>query len=95
MAQPRHGRRAAAGFFDDLRVLRIEHFEPVAMLTNDHRVGVMVEIEVTVPATGRTIRDSEFHLWTFDDAGMVVSFRHILDTHKHVTAYRAELGERV
>jgi hypothetical protein len=72
-----------------------ERDEKDTMLTNDHRVGVMVEIEVTVPATGRTIRDSEFHLWTFDDAGMVVSFRHILDTHQHVTAYRADMREQV
>lgn len=86
--EPRYGRQAVAGFFDDVRVLRVNHFEPVGVLTNKHQVGVLIEVDRTVTTTGRAIRDSELHLWTFDDAGRVVSFCQMLDTHKNVLAYR-------
>jgi uncharacterized protein len=89
--EPRCGRQAVATFFDDLRVLQVNHFERVGLLTNDHQVGVLIEVDRTVRATGRTIRDSELHLWTFDDAGRVVRFRQMLDTHKNVIAYRADV----
>jgi len=42
-----------------------------------------------VKATGKTLRDLEVHLWTFDDAGRVVRFRHVVDTHAHHLAARA------
>lgn len=86
--EPRRGRQDAAGFFEALSALKIERFEPVALLANDHQVAAIIETEETVLATGRAIRDTQVHLWTFDEAGRVTAFRQFLDTHKNVEAYR-------
>lgn len=85
--EPRQGRQEVGGFFASLQALRIDRFEPVAFLAGDHQVAAVIEVEQTVVATGRPIRDTEVHLWTFDTAGQVVAFRQFLDTHQNLTAY--------
>jgi hypothetical protein len=49
-------------------------------------VAVLVDEVLVVRATGRAITDLAIHLWTFDDHGVVVRFRHCVDTHQHVLA---------
>jgi uncharacterized protein len=85
--EPQKGPQGAARFFEALGLLEITHFEPVGMLANGHQVAVPIEWEVTVRATGRTVRDHEVHLWTFNDAGRVTAFRCLGDTHRNVQAY--------
>jgi hypothetical protein len=52
-------------------------------------VVALIEAEAVVKKTGRRIVESpEVHLWHFDAQGRVVRFRHAVDTHQHVTAWR-------
>lgn len=50
------------------------------------QVAAEILVDATNSATGSRIRDQEIHLWTFDDAGRVVRFRHYVDTAKHIAA---------
>lgn len=87
--QARQGRAAVEGFFESLRELEFHTFTPKRFLEGPGLVVVLVDIAVTVTATGqRIVEEDEVHLWHFDPAGRVVRFRHCVDTHQHVTAYR-------
>ena len=86
---PRKGRQEVAGFFETLAGLEFKRFEVTDLLAGKSQVAAVIELEVLVKATGKTLRDLEVHLWTFDDAGRVVRFRHVVDTHAHHLAARA------
>ncbi len=86
--RPRRGRQAVGDFFIDLSAVGIEGFEPRSFLASADQVAVVIAFEGVVKATGRRIRDLEMHLWTFAPDGKVARFRHVVDTHQHVTAYR-------
>ena len=58
------------------------------MLNRRSKHSAVRQFEGVVKATGRRIRDLEMHLWTFAPDGKVARFRHVVDTHQHVTAYR-------
>lgn len=68
--------------------LEFRVFQPVAILTGDGHVAVVVDVEAVVRESGAVITDREVHLWTFDDEGKVTALRHFLDTHQHVAATR-------
>ena len=88
LLKPRRGRASVAGFFEELARVSIERFEPRSFLTSADQVAVVIAIDLLVKATGRRVRDVEMHLWTFATDGKVARFRHILDTHQYVEAYR-------
>lgn len=82
----RTGRNEVAGFFAGLADLEFHHFRPVTVLEGDGRVAALIEVEATGKATGNRLHDLEIHLWEFDEHGLVTSFRHHVDTAKHVAA---------
>jgi ketosteroid isomerase-like protein len=82
----RHGREDVAGFFAALGALDFHGFEIVALLTGGDSVAAVVELDVTVRATGRRLRDREVHVWRFGPDGLVTEFRHHVDTAKHAAA---------
>jgi hypothetical protein len=42
-----------------------------------------------VKKTGKKVtEEDEVHIWHFNDAGKITRFRHCVDTHQHVQAYR-------
>lgn len=86
--KPRRGRAAVGGFFQDLSGIVIERFEPRSFLASADQVATVIAVDIVVKETGRRIRDLELHLWTFAADGKVARFRHVLDTHQHVQAYR-------
>lgn len=91
--QPQIGPAGAGVFFGNIGTgLRILDFRVHSVMTGGLQAAVEVEIDAEVVATGRRYRDEEIHLWTFDEAGKVVRFRHYLDTAKHVWA--AGLSDR-
>ena len=49
----------------------------------------MIDVEIVMRASGYVIADEEIHLWTFDEAGLVSAFRHVVDTAKHIEAARS------
>ncbi|MCL4821060.1 MAG: nuclear transport factor 2 family protein [Vicinamibacteria bacterium] len=82
----RHGAEAVGGFFDALRDLQFHAFDVDWVLAEGPRVAAHVSVDVTVASTGLRYRDEEIHLWTFDEAGRIVAFRHYCDTAKHLAA---------
>ncbi len=87
--QPRRGRAEVGKFFESLSALEFHNFEPKTFLEGSGLVVVLVDLEVTVNQTGkRIIEEDEVHIWHFDASGRVVRFRHCVDSHQHVTAYR-------
>jgi uncharacterized protein len=82
----RTGADDVGGFFESLQALEFHRFEPVGFLTGPDQVAALIEVDLSVRATGLRFRDTESHLWTFDAEGKVVEFRHFVDTAKHAEA---------
>ncbi|MDZ7267144.1 MAG: hypothetical protein ONB48_07425 [candidate division KSB1 bacterium] len=52
-------------------------------------VVALTDFSFTVKRTGRQVVErDEPHVWRFNEAGRVVSFRHCADTHQHVPGLR-------
>lgn len=87
--QPRRGKENVKEFFDSLSALEFNKFEPKTLLENGGVVVALIEVDLTVKATGKRIFDEdEVHIWHFNDAGLVTRFRHAVDTRQHIMAYR-------
>jgi uncharacterized protein len=84
--RPRDGRAGAAEFFQSLASIDIKEFGVVNLMEGGDQVCGLCHIDFTVKSTGKRVRDSEIHLWTFDKSGQVVHFRHYVDTAKHMAA---------
>lgn len=86
--QRRHGHDGAAEFFASHRELELHKFSPKEFLEAPGVVVVLVDVDLTVKATGkRIVEEDEIHVWRFDAEGKVVRFRHGVDTHLHYLAY--------
>ena len=59
-------------------------FLVLSLMAGGNQVAAEFELEFTVPATGRRLRDQEMHLWTFNENGKVTRLRHYTDTAKHI-----------
>jgi len=90
--QPRRGPAEVRQFFEGaLLPLEIHKFHPKAFLESGNTVVVLADFEAMVKATGRRIvEEDEVHVWHFDPAGRVTRFRHVLDTHQHLLAYKGD-----
>ena len=88
----RRGRDGAAEFFATLDAFEIRRFEPLSFLAGPSQVAAVIGIELAVRASGFVIADEEIHLWSFDDAGLVSAFRHLVDTAKHIDAARSAVA---
>jgi ketosteroid isomerase-like protein len=87
--QPRRGRAEVPGFFASLAGLELTHFAPTRLMEADGVVVVLVDLEGTVKATGKPIREKdEAHIWHFDGKGRVVKFCHRADTLQQQLACR-------
>lgn len=84
--QARTGKQGALEFFKELGNFRIIDFQVLSLMSNETQVAAEILLEADVPAEGSHFRDEELHLWTFDEQGKVVRFRHYLDTAKHIAA---------
>lgn len=80
--QTRQGKLGAAEFFAILgRSMQIHAFAPTAFFASETTVLVLIDIEFTVLATGRRVRETdEVHIWHFNAEGKVQRFRHRADT---------------
>jgi ketosteroid isomerase-like protein len=85
----RHGPAEVGEFFASLAALDFHDFRPAGFLVGERRVAALIDVDVSVRATGARFRDSEIHLWSFDDDGRVTEFRHYVDTAKHLEAVGA------
>jgi ketosteroid isomerase-like protein len=85
---PRRGRAEVGAFFQSLAALDFHVFEVVSILEGAGQVAGIIRLEASYRPTGKAIKDLEAHLFTFDESGRVVRFRHFVDTHQHLLATR-------
>jgi ketosteroid isomerase-like protein len=85
----RRGREDAAGFFAEVATWTVRDFAVLDVIGSGSQVVGEVRVAFDLPGGGR-FADEELHLWTFDEAGRVVRFRHYVDTAKHIAAARGE-----
>jgi ketosteroid isomerase-like protein len=89
--QPRDGRAGAAEFFASLQALEFTRFEVKNVLEDGDLVIGICDVSATVRANGVTFDDpDEAHLWRFNEAGLVTSFRHRVDTYAQWKAFHGE-----
>jgi uncharacterized protein len=87
--QPYSGREAVRGFLAAASRMEIVDLQILNMMEGGNDVAVTFVIEVKLPdCGGRSYRDEEIHLWTFNDDGKVARLRHYVDTAKHIQAFR-------
>lgn len=87
--EPRRGRAGARQFFEALAAFDLHRFQPKTFLQSGNTVVVLIDVELTVKATGRrVVEEDEIHIWRFDEAGRIARFTHKLDTHQHWLAVR-------
>jgi hypothetical protein len=85
--QARRGREGAAAFFSSLAALDFKKFTPKTFLEETGVVVVLLDVEFSVKATGKSVaEEDQVHIWNFDELGEVVRFRHRVDTQKHALA---------
>lgn len=68
-------------FFVETGKLGISNFEVVSIMDGGNKIAVEFDLE-----SERFGREEEMHLWTFNDEGKIIGFRHYLDTAKHIAA---------
>ncbi|MGZ4723547.1 MAG: nuclear transport factor 2 family protein [Ilumatobacteraceae bacterium] len=87
--QHHSGREAVGGFFAAAAQMEIVDLQILNMMEGGNEVAVSFVLEAKLPnCGGRSYRDEEIHLWTFNDDGKVSRLRHYVDTAKHIAAYR-------
>ena len=60
-------------------------FQILDIVGSGRQVVAEVRVDISMPGGGRFV-DEELHLWTFEDAGRIVRYRHYSDTAKHLAA---------
>lgn len=85
--EPGRGHAHVMKFFGALQGLEFLRFDVKNLLAGGDQVAGVVDLEVRVKATGRTVRALEIHLWTLGEEGRVTRFFHCLDRHAFVEAY--------
>jgi hypothetical protein len=87
--QPYSGREAVGGFLAAASQMEIVDLQILNMMEGGNEVAVSFILEAKLPhCDGRSYRDEEIHLWTFNAAGKVSRLRHYVDTAKHIQAFR-------
>jgi uncharacterized protein len=85
---PRTGKDGVREFLGVVAGFQFHEFDVRSLMNGGNQVVAEVVVDATVPS-GKRIRDEELHLWTFDDEGAVVRFRHYVDTARHIAAARS------
>ncbi|NJN74902.1 MAG: SnoaL-like domain-containing protein [Limnothrix sp. RL_2_0] len=89
--QLQNGKANVPRFFESLEQFELHKFEPKVFLENGNIVVALIDVELTVKATGvKVIEEDETHIWHFNMQGQVIKYGHRLDTHRHWLAYKGE-----
>jgi uncharacterized protein len=82
--QRRRGRAEVPGFFASMSGFDLHRFAPRTFLESGNVVVALIDVELTVKATGRRIvEQDEVHIWYFGEDGRIIRFGHKVDTHQH------------
>ena len=68
-------------FFGETAKLGITHFEVASIMEGGNKIAIEFNLEAE-----RFGKEEEIHLWTFNESGKIIGFRHYLDTAKHIAA---------
>src|SRR5262245_31474842 len=83
--KPGRGKLHVLEFFKIVgREFEMAKFDVKSLFENGLQVVALIDLEAKIRSTGKSIKDVEMHLWTFDDQGKVKAFRHVVDTHQHL-----------
>ncbi|MDQ4120408.1 MAG: nuclear transport factor 2 family protein [Acidobacteriota bacterium] len=82
----RNGKNGVLEFFQVVSSFQFKNFQVLSLMAGGNQVAAELVVEAEIPATGGNFRDEEIHLWTFDENGRVIRFRHYIDTAKHIAA---------
>lgn len=96
----KQGKEGVLAFFECIgRHFNFTDFQVLSLMEGGSQVAAEVMLTADLNGTGRQLGEEEMHLWTFNEAGKVVRFRHYVDTAKHMEAARifeaAASGEEV
>ena len=84
---PRRGPEEAGEFFGILAdAMTFNDFQVRELIGSADKVAAEILLDVTMEASGTRIVSDEVHVWAFDEDGRVASFRHYVDTAKHIAA---------
>jgi uncharacterized protein len=88
--QPLRGRHEVPKFFAALAEhMDLRRFEPKLILESGDTVLVMFEIEAYARRSGKRLPESEAaHIWHFDKAGRVTSYKNAVDSYGTSQALR-------
>jgi ketosteroid isomerase-like protein len=65
-------------------------FDVRGVFEDGDTVASRVRVRVRFRESGREVDDDEWHIWTFDGEGRVLTLRHLIDTKKHYDAWRGD-----
>jgi len=82
----RNGKEGALEFFKIIGTFIFRDFRVLSVMGNETQVAAECVLEAEIPASGAHLSEEELHLWTFDERGKVIRFRHYCDTAKHIAA---------
>ena len=77
-------------FFVETGKIGITRFEVVSIMDSGDKLAVEFNLE-----SERFGYEEEMHLWTFNENGNVIGFRHYLDTAKHIAANEKHQTARI
>ncbi len=82
----RQGKEGALEFFKIIGTFNFTDFRVIAVMGDGNKVAAECVINAEIPPSGNQLMEEEVHLWTFDEDGKVIRFRHYCDTAKHIAA---------
>jgi ketosteroid isomerase-like protein len=84
--QPKEGKTGVGEFFASLANVTFHEFAVKNIMAGGNQVTGLVYLDATFKPTGKSLKDFEIHLFTFNDKGEINGFKHFLDTAKHIEA---------
>ncbi len=81
---PGVGKVHVASFFGEVAGFEFERFDIEAVMGDGNIVVAVLQVDMTVKATGGRFAGLEIHVWRFGTDGKVSSFNHALDTIAHL-----------
>ena len=89
--QQRKGHDGVLAFLSALQeTIELPVFEGRGVFEDGDTVASRVRVRVRFRESGREVDDDEWHIWTFDDEGRVLTLRHLIDTKKQYDAWRGD-----
>lgn len=92
IVSPGRGKDVVLRFFEALGSgVEFTVFEPRAMMESGDLVAAVFKLDAVVKDTGKSFQqETEIHLWTFGEDGLVSRFCHRADTHAFWLAYQKD-----